>query len=183
MSDERTPFDRLRDRERNRGTDLSDDQLVAMGEIAYWAARAERTLGLVVATLIHKGSESGQIVTNGQPFASLLTLGARLVALRPEEDQIREVYTGMSSRLKAAMETRNHVLHSHWTRPRPHGPAAATLTRARGPVEREFTVEELERVADNLASLDGGFFLLNLMLHDVAEWSSLDLSRPRNGGD
>lgn len=182
MNDERTPFDRLRDRERNCGTDLSDDQLVAMGEISYWKARAERTMGLVVAILIHKGSESGQIVTIGLPFASLLTLGDRLIALRPKEDQIREVYTGMSSRLKAAMETRNHVLHSRWTRPRPHGPAAATLTRARGPIEREFTLEELEKVADNLASLNAGFFLLSLMLHDAAERSSLDLSRPRNGG-
>jgi hypothetical protein len=162
----------------NRGTDLSDAQLLAMGEIAHWAARAERTLGLVVANLVNKGAESAEIVINGMTLANLLDLGTRLVALRPMDDAIREIYTSMSGPFKTAMETRNHVLHSRWTRPRPHGPAKATLTRAKGAREREFTVDKIEGVADTLANIDGGFFILYLMLHNAAEWASLDLTRP-----
>ena len=67
---------------RGRKTDLSDEQLLAMGEIAYWAARVERTLGLVVAGLVNKDYEAGQLVTNGMAFHNLLVLGTRLVSLR-----------------------------------------------------------------------------------------------------
>ena len=155
---------------RGRKTDLSDEQLLAMGEIAYWAARVERTLGLVVAGLVNKDSEAGQLVTNGMAFQNLLVLGTRLVSLRAPEDRARVLYTKLAGPLKTAMEERHHVLHSSWTRPRPHGPVSATLTRAKGSVEREFTIEEIESVANDLAALDDRLFLLHLGVNDIVEW-------------
>lgn len=160
-------------RRRDRGTELSDDQLVAMGEVTVWAARAERTLALVVSALVNDNSEAGTIVTNGMQFGQLLDLGTRLIDLRPVDDQARELFTRFAQPLKTAMQNRNHLIHSEWTAPR-QGPPLATLTRSRGKTEKEFPLEAIERVANDLALLSNRLYVLHLVvigLADYDEWA------------
>lgn len=160
-------------RRRDRGTDIGDNHLVAIGEVAVWAARAERTLALVVSALVDAKSEAGMIVTNGMPFARLLELGTQLVSLRPVDDQVRNLFIRFSGPLRLAMGSRNHLMHSEWTMPR-QGPPLATLTRARGKTEKEFPVETIERVANDLALMSNRLFVLYLVITqavDYEEWA------------
>lgn len=161
--------DHARQRARLRGTGLSDGQLIAMGEVAYWAARAERSLSLVVATLVSKESGAGTVVTNGLAFGRLVELGVQLVRLRPAADEARDRFMSLVEPLKRAMDSRNHLLHSEWTRPR-EGLVSATLTRAKGPVERQYSLETIEDVASSLALLSNQLFLLYLVVEDAVGW-------------
>lgn len=142
---------------------LDDDHLVPLGEVAYWSARAERTLALVVSLLISRETENGVIATNGLGSHSLMDLGSRFVAQRPEGDQVRVIYKRQAAAQKQAMETRNHLLHGEWIRPAEHfsakrrggtpwtGPTFEIRTRSSGPSERKFTVHAVRRVAHDLA--------------------------------
>lgn len=165
-------------RRRDRGTDLSDGQLIATGEVAFWATRAERTLGLVVSALVNERSEAGAIVTNGMPFGRLLDLGTQLVALRPVNDQVRDLFTRFSGPLKAAMESRNHLMHGEWTTPR-EGPPVATRTQGKRTSEREFPLEAIESVATDLALMSNRLYVLwfvIIKMTDYEEWAPPDFS-------
>jgi hypothetical protein len=149
-----------------RSTGLDQEHLVAMGEVAYWSARVERTLTLVVTALVGDDSESnevGIVVTRGLAFGRLVELGAQLVELSRFDGQVRDMFTRLSSDLKTAMQSRHHLLHGDWTTPR-RGPATATLTRAKGTVHRAFTVEQVQDVAFDLAVLANRLFILFLLV-------------------
>jgi len=166
-------------RRRDRGTDISDNHLLAIGEVTVWAARAERTLALVVSALVNANSEAGMIVTNGMGFARLLELGTQLVNLRPVDGQVRDLFVRFSGPLRIAMESRNHLMHSEWTMPR-QGPPIAALTRTRGRTEKEFPVEAIERVANDLALMSNRLFVLYLVIAqamDYEEWAPPDFTR------
>ena len=92
-----------------RDTDLGDQQLIAMGEVAVWAARVERTLALVVASLIGGTPDTGALVTNGLPFNRLLELGSQLATRRPEGDTVRKNIERLGAPMRLAMESRNHL--------------------------------------------------------------------------
>jgi hypothetical protein len=164
---------------------LDDEHLVALGEVAYWSARAERTLALVVSTLISRDSESGVIATNGLGFNTLADLGTRLVAQRVEGDQVRVIYKRLASALKKAMETRNHLLHGEWTRPAEYfpnkqrggppwaGPTSVVRTRSSGPSERTFTVHAVRHVAHDLALVTTRLFALFMVIESGKESPAL----------
>lgn len=156
-----------------RATGLDRDHLVAMGEVAYWSARAERTLAIVVTALVsiddEMTSEIGIVLTRGLSSTSLIDLGAKLVKLHRFEGQVREMFTRLSSELKTAMESRHHLLHGDWTTPR-EGPATASRIRAKGTVSRAFTVEQVEDVAFDLAVLSNQLFLLFLIVEQTIEY-------------
>lgn len=138
-----------------------------MGEVAYWSARVERTLAFVVMALISdddgETDEIGIVVTRGLAFNHLVELGLRLVELPRYDGEIRDTFTRLSSASKAAMASRNHLLHGAWTRPQ-QGPAKASLTRAKGTVDRTFNVEQVQDVAFDLAVLADRLFVLFLMV-------------------
>ena len=145
--------------QRLRDTDLSEAQLIAMGEVSVWAARLERMLALVVANLTSKRSDAAVLVTNGLPFARLCDLGRQLSALRPDAHEIRREFERLDRLRRSAMERRNEVLHSDWS-PREGGRALATFTRSRRTTRREFSVEEVQGVANDLAVLAGDLLWL-----------------------
>jgi hypothetical protein len=153
-------------------TGLDHEHLIAMGEVAYWAARAERTLALVVTAFISTESEVGVVVTNGMPFTRLLELGSQLAAHRPNDDQARDIYGRLTGPLKGAMDSRNHLLHSEWTKPQ-QGPASATLTRGKGKIEREFSVEAIRDVASELMRLADRMFILFLVIEGHVDYTEL----------
>jgi len=160
-----------------RATGLDRDHLVAMGEVAYWSARTERTLALVVAGLVsHDDDETddiGLVVTRGMSITALLDLGAKLVKLQRFEGQVRDLFTALSLDLKVAMENRNHLLHGDWTTPG-HGPARATRVTSKKTIDRTFTVEQVEDVAYVLAGLANQLFMLFLVVQqmiDYEEWT------------
>ena len=144
-------------------TGLDREQLVAMGEVAYWEARVERTLSLVVTALISTDDEKGVAVTRGLGFGRLLDLGAQLVDLRPKDDEARDTYTRLSGELRRVMESRNRLMHGDWTRPR-QGPASASSPRAKRTEDGTFTVDQVEDVAIDLAVLSNGLFILFLVI-------------------
>lgn len=165
-----------------RATGLDRDRLVAMGEVAYWSARTERTLALVVTALVSddddETDEIGNVVTRGMPFTGLLDLGAKLVKLHRFEGQVRDMFTALSLDLKMAMENRNHLLHGDWTKPG-QGPATATRVTARKTVDRTFTVEQVEDVAYVLAVLANQLFILFLVVQqmiDYEQWTPPETS-------
>jgi len=145
-----------------RDTDLGDQQLIAMGEVAVWAARVERTLAIVVASLIGGTPDAGALVTNGLPFNRLLELGSQLATRRPEGDTVRKNIERLGAPMRLAMESRNHLLHGEWV-PWSEGIAKATLTRTRGTKEREFSVRAVEDVANDLTNLANELFWLHLV--------------------
>ncbi|MCJ0700228.1 hypothetical protein FRIG_03610 [Frigoribacterium faeni] len=158
-----------------RATGLDRDHLVAMGEVAYWSARVERTLSLVVMALVSddddETDEIGSVVTRGLSFTGLLELGAKLVKLQRFEGQVRDMFTRLASELKAAMESRNHLLHGDWTKPGPGpGPATASRVTARRTVDRTFTVEQVEDVAFELAVLSNQLFMLYLVVQEMIDY-------------
>jgi hypothetical protein len=163
-------------------TGLDASHLVAMGQVAYWAARAERTLALVVISLISTQSETGVTVTNGMSFGSLLDLGKRLSEERPNDDQARAVYRTLAPRLRSAMEQRNHLLHGEWTRPRSGLPASVRLTRASGRKERDYSVDQIEDVAYDLADVTHRLFLLVLVIDGNVDYDTFGENYiPREG--
>ena len=163
-----------------RATGLDRDHLVAMGEVAYWSARTERTLALVVTALVsHDDDETdeiGHVVTRGVPFTGLLDLGAKLIKLRRFEGQVRDMFTGLSSECRAAMESRNHLLHGDWTKPGP-GPAVASRVTTKRTVDRPFTVEQIEDVAFDLAVLSNRLFMLFLVAQKMIDYEEWPQSR------
>jgi hypothetical protein len=156
-----------------RATGLDRDHLVAMGEVAYWSARTERTLALVVSALVsHDDDETdeiGNVVTRGMPFMGLLELGTKLVKLHRFAGQVRSMFTALSLDLKVAMENRNHLLHGDWTTPG-QGPATATRVTARKTVDRTFTVEQVEDVGYALAGLANQLFILFLVVQQMIDY-------------
>lgn len=168
MNAEHTPEDHRR---HVRMTGLDPRHLIAMGEVAYWAARAERTLALVVTTLISTQSETGVTVTNGMSFGALLNLGRRLAEQRPNEVRARAVFDTLAPRVQAAMEQRNHLLHGEWTRPaHPDDPASVRLTRTNGQKERHYSVEQIENVAYDLARVTHRLFILVLVIDSGVDY-------------
>lgn len=149
-----------------------------MGEVAYWSARAERTLAIVVTAFVsiddEETSEIGDVLTRGLTSTSLTDLGTKLVKLHRFEGQVRETFNRLSGELKTAMDSRHHLLHGDWTTPR-EGPATASRARSRGTVSRAFTVEQVEDVAFDLAVLSNELFALFLVVEasvDYEEWTS-----------
>lgn len=154
-----------------RMTGLDPAHLIAMGEVAYWAARAERTLALVVTTLISTQSETGVIVTNGMGFTPLLNLGRRLAEQRPSNDRARSIFGTLIPRVQAAMEQRNHLLHGEWTRPtHPDAPASVRFTRTNGQKERLYSVDQIESVAYELALVTHRLFILVLVIDSGVDY-------------
>jgi len=163
-----------------RRTGLDEEHLVAMGEVAYWSARLERTLTFVVMALVSdddaETNQIGNVVTRGLSFSRLLDLGRQLVELQRFEGQVRELFKRLSSEAKTAMESRNHLLHGDWTTPR-RGPATASLTRTKTTIDRVFTVEQVQDVAFDLAVLANRLFVLYLVVEgriDYEESASPD---------
>jgi hypothetical protein len=150
-------------------TGIDTEHLVAMGEVAVWAARVERTLAMVVTALISTEAATGATVTNGMGYSTLSDLGKRLVDQRPENDQPRAMYLNLLPRMKEAMAHRNHLLHGEWNQ-LDEGPASVTLTRMGGSKERTYSVEQVEQVAYELASVAKRLFLLVLIIDDVLEY-------------
>ncbi|OUD88728.1 hypothetical protein CMMCAS03_12265 [Clavibacter michiganensis subsp. michiganensis] len=70
------------------------------------------------------------------------------------------------------MDSRNHLLHSEWTKPK-QGPASATLTRGKGKVEREFSVEAIRDVADELLLYADRLFILFLVIEGHFDYTEL----------
>lgn len=168
MNTEHTPEDHRR---HVRMTGLDSDHLIAMGEVAYWAARAERTLALVVTTFISTQSETGVTVTNGMSFGALLSLGRRLAEQRPNDERARAIFGTLAPRVQEAMEQRNHLLHGEWTRPtHPDAPASVRLTRANGQKERLYSVEQIESVAYELAIVTHRLFILVLVIDSGVDY-------------
>lgn len=158
-----------------RSTGLDQEHLVAMGEVAYWAAQVELTLTFVVMALVSdddmETNEIGIVVTRGLSFHRLLELGGQLVQLGRYKGQVRELFTSLSGDLRAGMEDRNHLLHGNWTRPQ-HGPASASLSRTKGTVDRSFTVEQIEDVAFELAVLADRLFILFFVIEGQVEYET-----------
>lgn len=150
-------------------TGIDTEHLVAMGEVAVWAARAERTLALVVTALITTEAATGVTVTNGMSYSALSDLGERLVKQRPEDDQPRAMYLNLLPRMKEAMAHRNHLLHGEWNQ-LDEGPASVTLTRIRGSTERTYSVDQVEQVTYELASVAKRLFLLMLIIDGALEY-------------
>ncbi|MBB1198663.1 hypothetical protein [Curtobacterium flaccumfaciens] len=156
-----------------RHTGLDEEHLVAMGEVAYWSARLERTLAFVVMALVSdddgETNEIGIVATRGLPFARLLELGGHLVELRRFDGQVRDLFKRLSAEAKTAMESRNHLLHGDWTTPQ-QGPATASLTRTKRTIDREFTVEQVQDVAFDLAVLANRLFVLFLVVEGCIDY-------------
>jgi len=156
-----------------RRTGLDEEHLVAMGEVAYWSARVERTLTFVVMALVSvddvETNEIGIVATRGLSFSRLVELGGQLVELHRFEGQVRELFKRLSGEVKTAMESRNHLLHGDWTKPR-QGPATASLTRTKGTIDRVFTVEQVQDVAFDLAVLANRLFVLFLVIEGRVDY-------------
>ena len=160
-----------------RRTGLDQAHLIAMGEVAYWSARVERTLTLVVSALVSGDdahtNETGNVVTRGLPFARLLELGTQLTTLSRYDGQVRDLFGRLSTELRTAMDSRNHLLHGDWTTPR-QGPATASLARSKRTVDRAFTVEQVQDVAFDLAVLANRLFVLFLVIEGRVEYEDAD---------
>lgn len=156
-----------------RHTGLDQAHLIAMGEVAYWSARVERTLMLVVGALVSgddaETNEAGNVVTRGLPFGRLLELGTQLTALSRYDGQVRDLFTQLSAELRTAMENRNHLLHGDWTTPR-RGAAVASLARTKRTVDKAFTVEQVQDVGFDLAVLANRLFVLFLVIEGRIEY-------------
>jgi len=150
-------------------TGIDTEHLVAMGEVAVWAARVERTLAMVITALISTEAATGATMTNGMGYSALSDLGKRLVDQRPENDHPRAICLNLLPRMKEAMAHRNHLLHGHWNQ-LGEGPVSVTLTRMGGSKERTCSVEQVEQVAYELASVAKRLFLLVLIIDDVLEY-------------
>lgn len=160
-------------RARVRATSLDREHLIAMGEVAYWSARLERTLAFTVMALVsdddRETNEIGIVVTRGASFSGLLELGAKLVKLHRFEGQVRDMFTRLSADSRVAMESRNHLLHGAWTTPG-KGPASASRVRAKGTVDRTLTVAQVEDVAYDLAVLAEQLFMLFLVIEGAVDY-------------
>lgn len=159
-------------RARVRQTQLDPEQLRAMGEVAVWSARVEHALSLVVMALISdddvETNEIGIVMTRGVPFSRLLEMGAQLVKLRRYEGEVRDRFAELSTASRLAMETRNLLLHGHWTRPL-EGPALTRLLRKTGSPTRAFTVTQIEDASYDLAAAAEELLVLFLTIEGRIE--------------
>jgi hypothetical protein len=110
-------------------TGLSDEHLIALGEVAYWASRTEALLAQVVAAFLRPDDDLGSAVTDGMQLRHLLELGRRLAGRFDPSFQPRRMFESIAGPAEKAMADRNHLLHGYWTGGG-QVPAVSTLVRA-----------------------------------------------------
>ena len=79
------------------------------------------------------------------------------------------MYLNLLPRMKEAMAHRNHLLDGEWNQ-LDEGPASVTLTRMRGSTERTYSVDQVEHVAYELASVAKRLFLLMLIIDGALDY-------------
>ncbi|MEB0000849.1 hypothetical protein QN367_17385 [Cryobacterium sp. RTS3] len=93
-------------------TGMSDEQLMALGELAYWSGQAEAGVRYFVELLI-KGT-AGEVIARGRSFTEMLDLMHRLHTTRPEFASLATYIEEDIVRLRKAMDMRNVMLHGFW---------------------------------------------------------------------
>jgi hypothetical protein len=93
-------------------TGMSDAQLIALGELAYWSGQAESGVRQLMELLIH--GPAGEVIASGRPFNEMLELTERLLPSRPEFEPIAADIKADIARLRKAMDVRNVFLHGFW---------------------------------------------------------------------
>lgn len=133
-------------------TGMSNEQLIALGELAYWSGQAEAGVRHFVELLI-KG-QAGEVIARGRSFTELLDLMQRLYPTRPEFAPIANYIEEDSVRLRSAMEVRNVMLHGFWDSAEvPSGaPLSVRVNRRRGAHAVEnLTARDIHDAAQGLA--------------------------------
>ena len=93
-------------------TGMTDEQLIALGELAYWSGQAEAGVRYMLELLIT--GPAAEVIGNGRSFSEMLDLTQRLLPTRVDLAGIAVYIEEDVARLRAAMDVRNVMLHGYW---------------------------------------------------------------------
>lgn len=132
---------------------MSNEQLIALGELAYWSGQAEAGVRYFLELLIN--GPAGEVISRGRSFTEMIDLIRRLLPTRPEFRPIAPYVDEDIERLRKTMDVRNLLLHGFWDSAEvPHGSSlSVTVNRRRGThAMQNLTASEIQNAAQDLAN-------------------------------
>jgi hypothetical protein len=133
-------------------TGMTDEQLIALGELAYWSGQAEAGVRYMLELLV--AGPAAEVIGSGRSFTEMLDLTQRLLPTRVDLGSIAVFIEEDTARLRAAMDVRNVMLHGYWdSADVVRGSALSVkVTRRRGSRAMEgLTVRDIRSAAQDLA--------------------------------
>ncbi|KRE28267.1 hypothetical protein [Agromyces sp. Soil535] len=98
----------------NRALPLSDGQLRALGELAYFAAQLENVVEVILDELIDENPGVGAALTGRLPFGQKIERIRAMIPLRAEHDLYSPMLRDHIDWAAESMKQRNLLLHSRW---------------------------------------------------------------------
>ena len=93
-------------------TGLNREHLLALGEVAFWAAKVERTMAEMAVSLLTPETSGGYAVVETMQFAQIDQLIVRL--LKQRQSAFGTEYAETIKAVREAMKARNSLLHGYW---------------------------------------------------------------------
>jgi hypothetical protein len=151
-------------------TGLSADHLIALGHVAYWAARVDTLVPQIASSLLSdKDTVDGFGNPHGMRFSDVFKMTTRLMRELDPTSQAAVLFERQREKVAAAMEERNKLLHAYWLRG-PTEPAIAQLTRKGHTEQRPVTTRQVEEVAVILALASDQLFLVYALLEGIMDY-------------